>query len=568
MPARERSQAPFRKQAYDNGQPNGRDGDTPRLHIARLSDIGRARDHQEDMVGVCAPADPATLIRKGYLLIVADGMGGHNTGEVASATAVAEIQRVYYEAPTDEIPANLRNALASAHQLLCSMAQADPNKQGMGTTAAVVVVRGREVHIANVGDSRVYLLRNGAIAQITQDHSWVAEQVREGVFTEEQARVHPQRNVVTRALGGGSSAQPDLYNGQLHDGDVLLLCSDGLSNPVRDGEMLEVAGRMPPDQAVKRLVDLANERGGGDNISLVIARLEPAEALPAAALRKRPRVFAILGLAVLLLLVAAAAAFAITQGILFSPRAAPPAGPAATVTIPPSPSASAAGGLSGALAEPSPRPTQPQPASAPTATLAPTFTPSPIPTPTWTPRAVSTSTRSPPVSHLAPVTLVEPQDGLTVFGTDSVRFSWSPAQLKGNQAYELRIWKTGDSNHAAAGSGTSIATWQTVRLDQANAVKEGGEGEYNWTVAVVESNPNRQLAAEATPRKLIYRRARAAASPTLPPRHRVEAATATPISMWEPLPSDTPHPADTVLPPTQGVALPTVPPPATVKATP
>ncbi len=242
------------------------------LHAAKLVDVGRARDHQEDAAGIFVPTDPELLARKGCLYVVADGMGGHNAGEIASQTALAEIQHVYYSLPEQDTPTALRQALAAANQTIQRFAQADSRQMGMGTTAAVAVVRDQDVHIANVGDSRVYLVRNGQATQITQDHSWVEEQVRAGVLTPEQARTHPQRNVITRALGTGAVVEPDLFAGVLQEGDVLVLNSDGLTGHVGAAELGEIAGAYPPEQAVRRLVDLANQRGGSDNISVIVVR--------------------------------------------------------------------------------------------------------------------------------------------------------------------------------------------------------------------------------------------------------------------------------------------------------
>ena len=134
------------------------------LRVAQLSDVGRARDHQEDSIGIVEPSDPAILQRKGRLYLVADGMGGHNAGEVASQMAAAEIPRAYYADPSVDIPTALTNAVAAANQAIVQHAQAAAGQIGMGTTATLAVVREREVIIGNVGDSRTYLLRNGALA--------------------------------------------------------------------------------------------------------------------------------------------------------------------------------------------------------------------------------------------------------------------------------------------------------------------------------------------------------------------------------------------------------------------
>lgn len=309
-----------------------------RLRVAYLSDIGRARDHQEDAVGVFVPADAATLAAKGQLLIVADGMGGHQAGEVASRLAVAEIQRAYYAGSNEDLASSLAEAFAAAHTAIHEQAQRMPGERGMGTTAVAAVVRGRAVQIANVGDSRAYLLRAGAITQITEDHSWVARQVQAGILTPEQAVQHPQRNLITRALGKGEAVAPDLFSGELQAGDVLLLCSDGLTRHVHDQELLDIVAADPPDSAVRRLVELTNRRGGGDNITVVVARAEasapsveekrPVPA-PAASLWQHYRpLWAAAGLMLIVGLALLAAAL-LLRSPAGSPRAVTPSAPAA-----------------------------------------------------------------------------------------------------------------------------------------------------------------------------------------------------------------------------------------------
>jgi serine/threonine protein phosphatase PrpC len=527
-----------------------------RLSVARLSDVGRARVQQEDCVGVFVPADTALLARKGQLLIVADGMGGHNSGEIASQTAVAEVERAYYAGASDDIPADLRHALLAADAAIFKLAQLEPGRQGMGTTAAVAVVREREVHIANLGDSRVYLLRGGAITQVTQDHSWVAEQVRAGLLTPEQARVHPQRNIITRALGTGAGPEPDLFNGTLELGDALLICSDGLSNPISEAEMLEIVGQLTPDRAVRRLVDLANERGGVDNISVVIARLETQPNEPAAATvpsvdRKRERTpLALLAVAGLLLIAAVAGAVVLARGRLAGeppttlPAAAPPS-PTTTLAAAVAPSS-----VSPALASAtkmsipaevsSPEASAEATASAPTATLALTFTSAPTATATPRPRATPTArprlnaaatTAAPPGGSVLAPSLTAPQDGLTVYGGDRIIFSWSSRPLEKGLIYELRVWKPTDAGFTVAASGVQLSAGILFR--DLDAVVRGGDAEYYWTVAIVASPSGPELAVQATPRRIVYRRtAESAPQPTAAP------------------PTQTPKPPDTAVPPT------------------
>ena len=161
------------------------------LEIAKLSDTGQSRPHNEDYVGYFIPTDPQQLARKGAIYLVADGMGGHSAGEVASEAAVELAIGHYYSDPSDDVGTSLVNAFQEANRLIYEQAQADPSKSGMGTTLVAAVILGRKVYLANVGDSRAYLVNGRGITQISEDHSWVAEQMRAGLLTEKEARRHP-----------------------------------------------------------------------------------------------------------------------------------------------------------------------------------------------------------------------------------------------------------------------------------------------------------------------------------------------------------------------------------------
>ncbi len=253
-----------------------------RLEVAELTDVGRRRDSNEDSMTRLVPKDPQVLERKGAIFVVADGMGGHAAGEVASEIAVETVREEYYEADSDEVLEVLAQAIKQANQVIYDRAVEQAARAGMGTTCAAVVVRGALAYVANVGDSRVYLIRDGQIRQLTNDHSWVAEQVRAGMLTDEQARNHAHRNVITRALGTQPEVEADLFVEALQDGDFLLLCSDGLSGPVSDEEMNRIISSFAPQEAVRKLIAQANEEGGPDNITAVLVRvvevpdLEPA----------------------------------------------------------------------------------------------------------------------------------------------------------------------------------------------------------------------------------------------------------------------------------------------------
>lgn len=248
------------------------------LVAVKLTDVGRTRTHNEDYVDYTIPVDPGELIRKGAIYLVADGMGGHQAGEVASRGAVELVISHYYSDSSPDVDSSLTQAFQAANQQLHAQSHDDPAKGGMGTTLVAAVILDRQVHVANVGDSRAYLIHQKGITQITQDHSWVEEQVQAGLLTPAQARRHPQRNLVTRALGTRASVDVDLFKGEIGEGDTLLLCSDGLTGRVEDREIASTIREYPPEEAAQRLVDLANEQGGNDNVSVLIvsAQQEPA----------------------------------------------------------------------------------------------------------------------------------------------------------------------------------------------------------------------------------------------------------------------------------------------------
>lgn len=238
------------------------------------TDVGKVRDHNEDWAAIEDPAEPEKK-RKGRLFIVADGMGGYQAGEVASRLAADTVGREYYADPSDDPSARLRNAVQVANSEVHRQAQGNVARAGMGTTVVAAALIGRKAYIASVGDSRAYVVQKGAINQITQDHSFVGEQVRAGILTKEQARSHPQRNVITRALGSQPTVQVDMFVGELADGDVLVMCTDGLTGHVTDERIRDAVTHLPPDQAVRQLIQMAKDDGGSDNITSIVLRAGP-----------------------------------------------------------------------------------------------------------------------------------------------------------------------------------------------------------------------------------------------------------------------------------------------------
>ena len=246
------------------------------LATAGLTHSGQVRPLNEDFWQVADESETAHLWeQRGRLLIVADGMGGHAAGEIASSLAVETLYRQYYD--EDDIPLppaiRLERAVIEANLSVYEQAVTVDAQSGMGTTLVAAVVHEGRALIANVGDSRAYLIRDGQATQITDDHSWVAEQVKLGTITQEQAQTHAYRNLVTRCLGHRPGMQVDIFEHRLRQGDVLLLCSDGLSNQVPDVELAAVLTEQTPEQGVQTLVDMANQKGGPDNITAVVAQV-------------------------------------------------------------------------------------------------------------------------------------------------------------------------------------------------------------------------------------------------------------------------------------------------------
>ncbi len=211
------------------------------------------------------------------LFVVADGMGGHAAGEVASEMAVQILRRELLqssELDLDQASAHVAEALRSANTAIYRRTLAEVDKQGMGTTASVLVLFGDRYVIGQVGDSRVYLLRDGALHQLTKDHSYVQEQVDAGFLTMEQARYHPYSNVITRCVGAGERVEPDVYEGETRAGDLFLVASDGLTGMVDDRRLQQLLlARSSPAGMVDALIAEANGRGGLDNITAVVVRV-------------------------------------------------------------------------------------------------------------------------------------------------------------------------------------------------------------------------------------------------------------------------------------------------------
>jgi len=212
------------------------------------------------------------------VFIVADGMGGHAAGEVASEMSVQIVGRSLENVvgrPDAEAAETIRKGIVEANAAIFQRTLVEQDKRGMGTTVTAMVINGERYMIGQVGDSRAYLLRDGQLLQITKDHSYVQEQVDAGYLTPAQARTHPYSNVITRCVGANSDVAPDVYGGTLHGSDHFLLASDGLTGMLEDEDLLTIltSGRSP-GELVDKLISEANRRGGLDNVTVIIVRID------------------------------------------------------------------------------------------------------------------------------------------------------------------------------------------------------------------------------------------------------------------------------------------------------
>ena len=237
------------------------------MNTFSMTDVGSVREVNEDYVF----ASSAPVGHLPNLLIVADGMGGHRAGDYASRFAVEMVKEILSECAADSPETMIRDAVASANEKLLEVALQDENLKGMGTTLVVATVIERTLYFANVGDSRLYLL-NDDIKQLSKDHSLVQEMVRLGGINQEEAKHHPDKNIITRAVGVRQGVEIDFFEYRLKDGDIILMCTDGLSNMVEDAEIFRIVkSSRDVVEAVEQLVEKAKDNGGRDNIGVIVA---------------------------------------------------------------------------------------------------------------------------------------------------------------------------------------------------------------------------------------------------------------------------------------------------------
>ncbi|MGH9494714.1 MAG: Stp1/IreP family PP2C-type Ser/Thr phosphatase [Candidatus Sulfotelmatobacter sp.] len=247
----------------------------PGIEAASLTDVGLQRANNEDSSLYWEPESDAEFRRKGRLAIVADGMGGYEGGQEASRLAVETVRYVYDRNFDGDAQQTLNAAFHLAHDTIQRYGVDHPEFHGMGTTCTALSIIDQKLSFAHIGDSRLYLIRGGNISRLTRDHSYVGRLVENGIVRSEDAESHPQRHILTAALGSGRDITPDVppQPVPLEEGDTLLLCTDGLWSLINEQNLLQTVQENSPSDACPKLVQMALDRGGPDNITLLVLRV-------------------------------------------------------------------------------------------------------------------------------------------------------------------------------------------------------------------------------------------------------------------------------------------------------
>jgi PPM family protein phosphatase len=245
-----------------------------RVSVAGKTDLGRVRENNEDKYEYFIPEDEGRLALRGMAFVVCDGMGGHAAGQIASELALKTFLDVYLNHPSESTASALLAGIKSANRYVLDVSLAVPARRGMGTTLSALVLLQDQAWIAQVGDSRIYRLRENILEQITQDHTWVYDALRLGIIRPEEADGHPNRHMLSRAVGTEENVSPDIFPIDLVTGDIFLLCSDGLINHVPDEAIHTALAEHGPSEAAWRLVGQALIGGGSDNCTVLVVRVD------------------------------------------------------------------------------------------------------------------------------------------------------------------------------------------------------------------------------------------------------------------------------------------------------
>lgn len=248
----------------------------PGIELGNLTDIGCQRDENQDSYCYAEPESEEAFQKKGRLVMIADGMGGHFGGKMASGIAVDVFRATFVNSELDDPEATLTDALSAAHLAIRHFAREHPEYHGMGTTFTAAVLRNGHLYYGHVGDSRLYMVRASRITQLTRDHTMVGRMVEEGLLREDEVKDHPDRHVLISAMGVGESLFADLPSAPipLFPEDILLLCTDGLYDTISDEELRVMASQGTAGAACKQLIETAKARGGHDNITVQIVKIQ------------------------------------------------------------------------------------------------------------------------------------------------------------------------------------------------------------------------------------------------------------------------------------------------------
>jgi serine/threonine protein phosphatase PrpC len=246
----------------------------PRVTVACKTDLGRVRENNEDKFEYFMPEDEPTLASRGLIFLVCDGMGGHAAGQIASELTAKTFIDVYLHHPSGDPSVAMSAGVTAANRFVCDVGRAVPARRGMGTTLSGLILLQDKAYTVQVGDSRIYRLRQGETLLMTHDHTWIDEQIRAGVLTPEEAETHPYKHVLTRAVGTEGDVIADIELHDLKPGDLYMLCSDGVMNHVTDDRIAEILREGAPSEIAWKLVGEALVGGGSDNTTVMVVRVD------------------------------------------------------------------------------------------------------------------------------------------------------------------------------------------------------------------------------------------------------------------------------------------------------